>query len=209
MTARVIAHPVAQYLTEFGPLQPAEAATTHDKVACVREPELEDTAALLQVARDEGMAVALAEARAEYEAQLHQEQRTFETRLAAERAKWTSEESEKLSKGIKAIFAEIESNIAGSVARVLTPFVGDALCRRIIDLLAENVGALLEGGKPPIIGIHAPQDLLAGLREKLGTAAGVIDYYPEDVIDVRIIAGQTVIESQIEAWRERIKALPE
>ena len=47
------------------------------------------------------------------------------------------------------------------------------------------------------------------LREKLAAISGAIDYSPDDSIDVRIVADQTMIESRIGTWLERIQSLPE
>lgn len=119
------------------------------------------------------------------------------------------QESEKLSDGIKAAILDVESNIAGSVERILTPFVVESMRRRMVDLLAEHVGALLGGSEGPMVKIHGPQDLLAMLREKLAEVSCTIDFSADASADVRIIAGQTMIESRIESWLERIKSLPE
>jgi hypothetical protein len=205
--------PLAHYLVEFGPPPLADAL---DKTAggteCVEPsdpPPAADPATLLQEARDEGMAEGLVVARAEYETQLRQESLAFEGRLVAERDQWTRQESERLSEDIKTIFTVIESQIAASVGRVLTPFVADAMRRRMIELLAETINVLLSGKECPVIEIRGPSDLLALLREKLAVLPGAIDCVAADSIDVRIAAGQTIIETRIEAWLERIKSLPE
>ncbi|MGO8844580.1 MAG: hypothetical protein ACLQFI_04430 [Methylocella sp.] len=209
----MMARPVAHYLVEFGPTSLVEASgETSGGAACLDlqdEPAVEDPEVSLQAARDKGVTEGYAAARAEYAAQLLQERLAFEARLAAERDRWARQESEKLSEDIKAIFVEVESNIAGCVELALTPFVVDALRSRMIDLLAETVGTLLGGRECPIVEIHGPEDLLAMLREKLAALSGAIDYSPDDSIEVRIVADQTKIESRIGAWVERIKSLPE
>jgi hypothetical protein len=191
MRMPIRARPVAHYLVEFGPPPLAEAIDEIDHgAACVDfpdEPVAEDPVDLLQAARDEGVAEGYATARSECDVQLLQERQAFEARLAAERDKWTRQESEKLGGAVKAAFAEIESNIAGSVERVLTPFVVEALRRKMIDLLAENVAILLGGRERPIVEIRGPEDLLAMLREKLAAFSCAINYSPEDSIDVRIV----------------------
>lgn len=208
-----MARPVAQYLAEFGlpPHFETMGGTSHDS-ACLDladTPVAEAPGAAIQAAREEGISEGYAAARAEYEAQLPQERLAYEARLADERESWTRQESEKLSENIKALFAKAESNIADSIEQVLRPFVIDSLRRRMIDLLAENVGILLGGNDCASIEIHGPEDLLGLLREKLPELAGMIGYFPGESIDVRIVAGQTMIESRIGAWLERIKSLPE
>jgi hypothetical protein len=210
----MLTRPVAQYLVRFGPPQPPEEAsgeTNYDAASLdlLEEPAVEDPEVSLQAARDEGVTQGYAAARAEYEAQFLQDRLAFEARLIAERDRWTCQESEKLSEDIKASFVDVESNIACIVERLLTPFIIDALRRRMIELLAETVSVLLGGRERSIIEIRGPEDLLAMLREKLAAFSGAIDYSPDDSIDVRILADQTMIESRIGAWLERIQSLPE
>jgi len=210
MRARLEAHPVARYLVQFDSPQPAEVpGENHHAAKCPEEPEPEVPSVLLQAAREEGKAEGYAKAQAEYEAKIQQEQAAHAAHLAAERDRWVRQEGERLSGSIKAIFAEIEAKLAGSVMRVLTPFVTDALRHRTVDLLSGHIRILLDGGQNPLVEIHGPEDLLNALREKLGAAAAAISYFPEDSADVRIIADQTLIESQLEAWHERIKSLAE
>lgn len=209
MTAR----PVAEYLADFCPQPLAETLSEirhGDPCLDVTDaPAEDDPLTLIQKARDEALTEGYAAAHAEYEARLLQDNLAFEARLAAERERWTHQESERLSEDIKAAIAVAQSNIAGSVERILTPFVAGALRHRMADLLAENIGVLLGGKEQSVIEIHGPEDLLAMLREKLAAITGAIGYFPDDLIDVRIVAGQTMIESRIEAWLERIKSLPE
>jgi len=208
-----MSRPLAHYLAEFGRPPQREALVENSLDAACQdqpdEPVVEDTAALLQTARDEGIAEGYAAARSEYEAQIEQDRLAFEDRLAAERDQWSRQESEKLSDDIKTLLAEIESTIAGSVARILTPFVVESLRQRMIDLLAETVGVLLGGKEHSIIQISGPEDLLAMLRDRLMAFSGAIDFAPDESIDVRIVADQTMIESRLEAWLERIRSLPE
>jgi hypothetical protein len=213
MRAPMMARPVAHYLAEFGapPLEQAIDDTGNGaaSVELQDEPVAEDPTDSLQAARDEGIAEGYGTARSEYEAQFLQERLAFEARLTAERDKWTRQESIKLSGDIKAAFAEVESRIAGSVECIIRPFIVEALRRKMIDLLAENIGILLSGRERPVVEIHGPEDLLAALRKKLSPFSCAINYSPEASIDVRVVADQTMIESRIGEWLDRIRSLPE
>jgi hypothetical protein len=178
--------PVADYLVHFESLVHLEAAggvKARDEAeldaACLNLPDevpAEDPLAAIQAARDEGFAQGLSAAHDEYEARLVQERQTFDERLSGERERWLREESERLSEKIKTAFSEVESNIANSVARVLQPFIIDSLRGKMIDLLAENIGALLSSKERPLIEIRGPKDLLAALHEKLPSLSGTIEY---------------------------------
>lgn len=207
----MIPRPVAHYLIHFEPADgaqaPGEAATGDPSPEPPDEPPVEDPALAVQSARDEGFAEGLAAARGEYEARIEQERLAFEARLAAERERWAREESETLGEKIETAFAAIESNIAGSVERVLKPFVIGELRGQMIDMLAGNIGVLLRGKDHPVIEIRGPEDLLAMLRAKLPAHSAGVEYFPGDSIDVQIVAGQTAMDTQLEAWIQRIGAL--
>jgi hypothetical protein len=209
MTAR----PVAQYLVRFGAQDaPEPAVATQDELTVLplsAPAPAEDLAVSLEQAREEGHAEGLAAARAEHAAERARETLLFEARLSAERARWTKEESEKLATRFAAALAETEADIAASVARVLRGFLIEVLRRKAVDELADDVRALLEGKEHPIVEISGAADLLAMLRERLSRFADAIEYAPDQSPDVKVVADQTIIETRIEAWIERVEAISE
>lgn len=213
MSHRKTTCPVARYLDELGsaPVVPdldevSRASADAGPLEALVAP---DPKALLLAAREQGFDEGRAAAAASHETLMAQERLLSEGRLVSERQRWSSQEGETLARAIKDGFVAIESHIAASVERILAPFVVEAMRRKMVDHLAENLGVLLGGSEQPVIEIHGPEDLLAMLREKLGTGACAIAFSPEAAIDVRIIAGPTIIESRMEAWLEYIKLQPE
>jgi len=209
MTAR----PVAQYLVRFGSQNPLDdVAAAPEELTCLPlavQAPAEDHALLIQIAREEGVAEGFAAARAEHALALAQEKLLFEGRLSTHRASWTKDESERLAEKFLTALAEIEANIAASVARVLRAFLIDLLRRKAVDELSDDVRALLEGKEHPIVEISGPTDFLAALRERLSRFADAIEYAANQSADVKVVADQTIIETRIEAWIERINALSE
>ncbi|WOJ88648.1 hypothetical protein RZS28_12585 [Methylocapsa polymorpha] len=209
MTAR----PVAQYLARFGSRNPPDAVTApQEELTCLPlavQAPAEDHLLLIQMAREEGVAEGLAAARAEHAAALAQEKLLFEGRLSADRERWTKDESERLAEKLLMAFAAIEASIAASVARVLRAFLIDLLRRKAVDELSDDVRALLGGREHPIVEISGPTDLLAALRERLSRFPDAIEYAANQSADVKVVADQTIIETRIEAWIERINALSE
>jgi flagellar biosynthesis/type III secretory pathway protein FliH len=205
-----MARPLADYLLHFEPAGGArprlEALTGTPFEEPPEESIKEDAAAAIEAARDEGFADGFAAARDEFEAKLKEEKLTCESQLAAERLRWAQQEWEAGEK-ITAAFSDIELNIARSVARVLEPFITDALRAKMVDLLADSIGVLLGGKERPVIEISGPQDLLAALQRKLPELSGKALYVSNDAIDVRVVAGETMIETQIGAWVERVRPL--
>ncbi|QBR70684.1 hypothetical protein CU048_04650 [Beijerinckiaceae bacterium] len=204
---------VAQYLMRFATSDGGQAAVVKPSEMIGPLPEMEvareDPVHAHRAAREEGMSEGLELARAEYDARIVKEREAFEARLAAERQRWIEQEAKTLSDKIETAFAAVGMNIGESVEKVLRPFIVDALRYKVVDLLTESVTALLRGGVEPVIKIHGAKDLLAALGAKLSGLSAAIEYAPAETVEVEIVSGQTIIETQISAWIERINTLPE
>jgi len=205
----MMARPVAHYLVKFDLADSAatrgEAPRGIEAPDLPEEPSDDDAGRAVLAAKEEAFAAGFAAAGREFEARLAKERQEFEMQLAAERENCIRQESEKLSEKIKAALEMAEANIAGSIARVLRPFVVDAVRRKSVDQLVEHVAALLRGRERPFIEIRGPVDLLARLREAFPPSTAAIDYIPDDSIDVKVAAGETMIESQLALWVTRIR----
>ncbi|WP_156898145.1 hypothetical protein [Methylocapsa acidiphila] len=60
-----------------------------------------------------------------------------------------------------------------------------------------------------MIEVSGAADLLAAFRDKMGSFAGAVEYVSNQSPEVRVVIDQTVIETRIDAWVERLKALSE
>lgn len=205
----MMAHPVAQYLVNFGVVDGGalrgEVSGGNDAPDRQEVPAHDDAGRTVLAAREEAFVEGLAAAGREFEALLAKEREEFAMRLAAERETCIRQEAEKLSDKIKAALDMAEASIAASVARILRPFVDDAVRRKAVDELVEHVAALFRGRERPCIEIRGPEDLLAALQERLPPSTAAIEYLPDDSIDVRVAAGETMIESQLALWIARIR----
>src|SRR5579872_1765190 len=119
--------PAALYLTHFDS-PPAKAPgmdlAPGPEMAPIWAPEPpEDHEALLAAAHEMGRNEGFEAARAEAEAEAEGMRRGFEEQLAAERAKWLSEESEALKEKLATAFVDIKESLADSVGQILRPFV--------------------------------------------------------------------------------------
>ena len=101
---------------------------------------------------------------------------------------------------------EIETNIASSVARILLPFLADAVRDKAIGSLVEQIAALTSIRRCRCSGSPDPSELSisSGRNSDLAGRTG-IEYEAADTVEVRVVADQTVIETQISAWMDRLK----
>lgn len=157
---------------------------------------------LLDDAYRRGHAAGLAEG----EAMVAEERVRSAIRLGEERAKWSDQQAVAIVSGFEAACREIETNIASSVARILLPFLADAVRDKAIGSLVEQIAALTGNSPVPVFKITGPGELFDLVRAKLEAARRTgIEYEAAESFEVRVVADQTVIETQISAWSERLK----
>lgn len=143
---------------------------------------------------------------AEGDARVAEERVRSAIRLGEERAKWSDQQAVAIVSGFEAACREIETNIASSVARILLPFLADAVRDKAIGSLVEQIAALTGNSSVPAFKITGPGELLDLVRAQLETARRTgIEYEAAETVEVRVVADQTVIETQISAWSERLK----
>ncbi|AMA56352.1 hypothetical protein [Bradyrhizobium sp. CCGE-LA001] len=143
---------------------------------------------------------------AEGDARLAEERVRSAIRLGEERAKWSDQQAATIVNGFEAACREIESNIASSVARILLPFLNEAVRDKAIGSLVEQIAALTGNSPMPVFKVTGPSELLDLVRVQLEKSRRTgIAYEAADSFEVRAVADQTVIETQISAWSERLK----
>ena len=143
---------------------------------------------------------------AEGDARVAEERVRSAIRLGEERSKWTDQQAVAIVSGFEAACREIETNIASSVARILLPFLADAVRDKAIGSLVEQIAALTGNSPAPAFKVTGPSELLDLVRTQLEAARRTgIEYEAAETVEVRVVADQTVIETQIAAWGERLK----
>lgn len=156
-------------------------------------------------ARRESEGLAREVAQREYEEALQAAQQTFEARLAEERQLWVREQGAVLTQALGDGFTRIESAIAEVTARLLEPFMIAEARRKAMVELRETLADLLARPETATLRIEGPADLLATLREGLGSKDNLVTFAVSDRPDIHIETGNTVIETQLAAWTARLK----
>ncbi|MCG2640751.1 MULTISPECIES: hypothetical protein [Bradyrhizobium] len=142
---------------------------------------------------------------AEGEAKLAEERVRSAIRLGEERAKWSDQQAVAIVNGFDAACREIESNIASSVARILLPFLAEAVRDKAIGSLVEQIAALTSNSPVSVFRVIGPSELIDLVRTQLNLAGRTgIEYQSADTVEVRVLADQTTIETQISTWVDRL-----
>ena len=203
---------IARFLPDFSvDTAPARAAAPRTPVqdglaALLRNPPrpapppAEDREALLRAAEARGREQGRAEAQAEAEAALVFAQADAETRLADARQAWCAEEGDRLAATFAGAIQALGSRLTDRVGHVLVPVLTEALRRQAVEELAQSLARILGDPRHPPLRVSGPADLLDAVAGKLGPFEGSVSYQPDESVDVRVQADQTVIETQLGAW---------
>ena len=201
--------PAARFIPEFG-AETAKPPKSHEKANLgFDEPRFEAvsqrTTSDADDAYQRGFAAGKAEALKEVENRLEEQRDYHNQQLTLERFTWAKRESDKLSDGIADGLKEIEARISGIVARILRPFIADSIHGQAISELISALEALLGTNEGVTLEISGPEDLLQLLREKLRSRNVSVVFKPGKDMDVRVVAGQTVLETCLGTWMKRVE----
>src|SRR5215472_11169673 len=196
---------IGKLLTQFdanGPVKRAEkpkvaAPTAPPPRDIKREPpaprKAETQADVLDDAYRRGYAAAIAEG----ESRLAEERVRGAVRLGEERAKWSDQQAATMVSGFSAACRELETNIANSLARILQPFLAQAVRDKAVAAVVEQISALTSDPIGPAFRIRGPRELIEPVKAQLesqrriGIEYQVVTGAPE----IRVVADQTVIET--------------
>ena len=189
--------PLARFLVEFGTDADQSADDLHRHISS--NPALVADAKIAE-SRAEGHAEGRAAAEAEFGAQLESQRKNFEQQLATARQSWAAAEGNALSEALIQALRDLEGRLAGTVVRILQPFLEAEIRRACINELVTTIETLLTRDQAAAqIEVSGPEDLLCVLRPRLAgkiPAAFVIN----EACDVRVVIDQTTLKTRLGAW---------
>jgi hypothetical protein len=200
--------PAARFIPELGG-EKVPPRPKREKELDANSPQFASFAAKaaskIEEAYQSGLSAGHEAALAEIEARLAEQRAQYEKQLALERLGWVSREAEPLGEKIGAGLKQIETRLTDIVARILRPFLRDAVHRQAIAELCESLESLIGANEGITLEISGPEDLLHVLRGKLSSRNVAALFTPSDSVDVRVVAGQTVLETCLGTWMKRIE----
>lgn len=201
--------PAAKFIPEFGMETAGPTVTPANTGATFEEPRFElrsaKAASEMESAYERGFAAGKAEAFNEIEKKLEEQRAYHNQQLTLERFTWAKRESDKLASGISDGLKEIEARLAGIVARILRPFLVESIHGQAISELISALEALLGTNEGITLEISGPEDLLQLLREKLRSRNVAVLFKSAEDVDVRVVAGQTVLETCLGTWMKKVE----
>lgn len=152
-----------------------------------------------------GLSAGYATARTEYERKLNDEREKFETRLGEERSDLLNETAARIVDNIEDVGKQLEARIAGVTARILEPLISSAVQRQAAASFVEKLSSITGDSRRPLLRITGPSELIELVRSKLGARLIAVELRAEPVAEVSVVVDQTVLETQVKIWAERLK----
>ncbi|MBE7198864.1 MAG: hypothetical protein INR70_13825 [Parafilimonas terrae] len=185
------------------------AALTPKRLDAEPAPPPPDLDALAAAARAEGLREGAAAVREAVEAAVAAEREAAAAALAEARQHWVEAESTILASAIAEKARELEERLAQSLARVLRPFLTEALRQEAIRDLQATLASLLADDQAGTLAVSGPADLVAALTQRLTLPPDRITVTAGGGPDLRIRLNGTLVETRLGAWGERVAALLE
>jgi len=152
-----------------------------------------------------GLSAGYATARTEYERKLNDEREKFEARLGEERSDLLNETAARIADNIEEIGKQLEARIAGVTARILEPLISNAVQRQAATSFVEKLSSITGDSRRPLLRVTGPSEMIELVRSKLGARLIAVELRAEPVAEVSVIVDQTVLETQVKIWAERLK----
>lgn len=195
--------PIARYLLELDAGDDARAVPASRPSA--GKPSPASKTAVLDEAHAKGVETGKAAAEALVAGKLEQLETAHRTQLASAREAWARQEGERLADQLGTGLEALEVRMAESTARILKPFLAAELQRKAIADLGETLMVLRAQDRAAVISVCGAADLLDAMRARLEGRLDNVAYHPNQVSDVRVTIGETVLETRIGAWMARIE----
>ena len=206
---------IARYLPDFSLEQVSPPPRAQDGLALLlRNPQqpaaaqaapVEDREALLRVAEARGWEQGRTDAQAESAAVLARAREDFDARLDTARRDWCRLQADALAAGFGTAVDAMAATLSERIGHLLVPVMTESLRRQAVDELSSVLSRILtDGTNRAPIRVQGPTDLLDAIADRLGPLSTIVAFTPADAIDVTVQADQTLIETQLGAWAERL-----
>ncbi|MEE1655365.1 hypothetical protein VB618_04080 [Microvirga sp. CF3062] len=133
------------------------------------------------------------------------EKARYEDELASQRVIWVEQQAGQLSTQIVEGIGRIEAILSDRVANILKPFVSEAFRQQSIVEFKEALATLLMSDETESMKITGPEDLVQTMKENLGPHGGAIEFLPGDHVEVSVTARDTIVQTQLSAWSDRLE----
>ena len=163
-----------------------------------------DTESIRAEARAEGEAIARAELTKKFEAEHLAIENLHAAELEALREELETSAAKTIPDAIAARSAEIADLIAGDVEAVLKPLINEAVRKRILAGLADEIRKILALENAGRIRVSGPEALLHAFREQVDIDADRLTIEENDGFDIEVEVNRTQFASRLSDWSKAL-----
>lgn len=211
-----MAQPASRFIIDVGPKKPgaaggpavpriAEPPVPREEPKLFNKADMNTPQDRINEAHAAGVAEGRAAAAQEWSRKLEEQRAFHEKQLSVERLTWANREADKLTEQLSVAVQDIETRIADTVADLLKPFLTGALRQRAMTDLLKAIDTVLMKDEAITLDIAGPEDLLQLLREKLSGKNMALHFTPAEGPEIRVVAGQTILETQLASWVAKVE----
>jgi hypothetical protein len=154
-----------------------------------------------QRGRSNGYATALAE----FEQKLADEKHRLSMQLVEQKHSLLNEMATKIASDIAEARAQLEAKIAGVTARILEPFISNAVQKQAVTTFIEQLASVASDIRRPALRVTCPAELADVLRSKLAVRSIAVELRAAPVAEVSVTLHQVFLVTQMKLWAERLK----
>lgn len=163
-----------------------------------------DTESIRAEARAEGEAIARAELTKKFEAEHLAIENLHAAELEALRVDLETNAAKTIPDAIAARSAEIADLIAGDVEAVLKPLINEAVRKRILAGLADEIRKILALENASRIRVSGPDALVQAFREQVGIDADRLTIEENGEFDIEVEVNRTQFSSRLSDWSKAL-----
>ncbi len=162
----------------------------------------EDLSAKLAEAYSRGREEGLAEGRVEASDRHAAELAAAGEQAETQRQEFHLNEYAELEGALRSGLKQIEDSVGAAAARVLAPFLSQAVVKTAVDELRKAIARLCAGGSPGLITIRGPERVLGLMRERIADLPIEVDYVEHEGVNTVVEANPTRIVAELRPWAE-------
>ncbi|WP_454620951.1 hypothetical protein [Bradyrhizobium cenepequi] len=125
--------------------------------------------------------------------------------LVEEKRSLLNEMATKIASDIAEAGAQLEAKIAGVTARILEPFISNAVQKQAVTTFIEQLASVASDIRRPALRVTCPAELVDVLRSKLAVRSIAVELRAAPVAEVSVTVDQVFLETQMKLWAERLK----
>lgn len=121
-------------------------------------------------------------------------------RLEQERARWVSDEADRLVAALETGMRHVNAEIVEAVAAALRPFIAERLRARAVDELMRGIDCALEANRHAAITCSGNPDLVAAVAARLSERGIPVETVEKRATDVNVSVDAIRLRTRLDQW---------